>query len=236
MIRLNRFMAQSGVAARRKCDELIIQGKVKVNGEVVSELGTVIDEEHDTIEFNGKILSKPSEYTYILLNKPADVITSVDDKHRRKTVVELVETAKRIYPVGRLDYNTTGVLLLTDDGDLTNKLLHPRFKSPKIYTVLLDKKLRPIDLHHLQKGIELDGYKTQPCKIREIRTVDNCSFLEVELREGRKRQIRLMFEQFNYVVEELDRITFAGLTYKGLKRGQWRYLTEEEVEGLKQLP
>jgi 23S rRNA pseudouridine2605 synthase len=235
MIRLNRFMAQSGVAARRKCDELITQGKVKVNGEIVSELGLVIDEEQDTIEYDGKILSQPSEYTYVVLNKPSDVITAVDDKYRRKTVVELVEIAKRIYPVGRLDYNTTGVLLLTDDGDLTNKLLHPRFKASKIYTVLLDKRLRPVDLHHLQKGIEIEDYKTQPCKIREIRAIDNCSFLEIELREGRKRQIRLMFEQLNYVVEKLDRISFAGITYKGLKQGQWRYLTDKEVERLKQV-
>ena len=233
MIRLNRFMAQSGVAARRKCDELISQGKVKVNGQIITELGTVIDEMKDSVEYNGKELNKVSEFTYIVLNKPREVISSVEDKHRRQTVVELVAAPQRIFPVGRLDYETTGVLLLTDDGELTNLLLHPRYKAVKIYHVLLDKRIKPIDMHNFKNGIELEGTKTQPCKIRELRVVDNCSFLEVELKEGRKRQIRLMFAALGYSVEELDRVSFAGINYQGLKPGQWRYLTDDEVEQLK---
>jgi len=226
-------MAQSGVAARRKCDELIAAGKVKVNGEPVTQLGTMVDENKDDVQFDGKKLSLYPEFTYIVLNKPLETITSAEDQHRRQTVVELVESDKRIFPVGRLDYNTTGVILLTDDGDLTNQLLHPKFKKPKKYHVLLDKKIKPVDLHQLRNGIELDGKKTLPCKIKEIRIIDNCSLLEVELNEGRKRQIRLMFGALNYTVEELDRIEFAGITYKGLKQGQWRYLTNDEIDSLR---
>lgn len=233
MMRLNKFMAQSGVAARRKCDTLIATGKVKVNGQTVTELGCVIDENNDQVEFDGKILKLSPNYIYIVLNKPLDTITSADDQHRRQTVVELVESDKRIFPVGRLDYNTTGVILLTDDGDLTNKLLHPKYKRPKKYHVLLDNRIKPVDLHHLRNGIELDGKKTLPCKIKEIRIIDNCSLLEVELKEGRKRQIRLMFGALGYTVEELDRVEFAGITYKGLKQGQWRYLTREEIDSLR---
>jgi 23S rRNA pseudouridine2605 synthase len=226
-------MAQCGVAARRKCDDLIAQGKVTVNGKTVNQLGRIIDEVNDLVELDGKILKPAKEFTYIILNKPLETITSADDQHRRQTVVELVESDKRIFPVGRLDYNTTGVILLTDDGELTNKLLHPKYKKPKKYHVLLDKKVKPVDLHQLRNGIELDGKKTLPCKIKEIRIIDNCSYLEVELKEGRKRQIRHMFAALGYTVEELDRIEFAGISYRGLKQGQWRYLTTQEIESLK---
>ncbi len=235
MMRINRFMAQSGVAARRKCDELISAGKVKVNGQVIDKLGLMIDEQKDHVEVNGKSLNLVSEFTYILLNKPAETITSVDDKHKRQTVVELIETSQRIFPIGRLDFNTTGVLLLTDDGELTNRLIHPSFKAPKIYHVLLDRRIKPVDLHRFKNGIELEGKKTLPCKIRELRIVDNCSLMEVELREGRKRQIRMMFQELQYEVEELDRVSFVGISYSGLKRGQWRYLTQEEVQQLKKI-
>jgi len=233
MMRLNRYMAQCGVAARRKCDDFIAEGKVKINGKIVTQLGRMVDEVNDLVEFEGKTLQLTQDFTYIVLNKPLETITTADDQHRRQTVIELVESDKRIFPVGRLDYNTTGVILLTDDGDLTNQLLHPRFKKPKKYHVLLDNKIKPVDLHQLRNGIELDGKKTLPCKIKELRIIDNCSFLEVELKEGRKRQIRLMFGAFGYNVEELDRIEFAGITYKGLKPGQWRYLTKDEIESLK---
>lgn len=233
MMRLNRYMAHCGVASRRKCDTIITEGRVKVNGKKVLQLGRVIDEINDQVELDGKPVKLTREFTYIVLNKPLETITSTEDTHRRKTVVELVEKDKRIFPVGRLDYNTTGVLLLTDDGDLTNHLLHPKFKKSKKYHVLIDKKIRPVDLHHLRNGIELDGKKTLPCKIKEIRIIDNCSVLEIELKEGRKRQIREMFATLYYNVEELDRIEFAGITYKGLKQGQWRYLTKDEIDQLK---
>lgn len=234
MMRLNKFMAQCGVASRRRCDDYITEGKVKVNGKKVVQLGRTIDEVNDLVEFEKKILSLKKDLTYILLNKPLETITSTDDDHRRQTVVELVESEKRIYPVGRLDYNTTGVLLLTDDGELTNQLLHPSFKKTKVYHVLIDQKIKPIDLHNLRNGVEIDGKKTLPCKIKELRIIDNCSYMEIELKEGRKRQIRLMFEKFAYTVEQLDRVEFAGLSYRGLKPGQWRYLTQEEIDSLKE--
>lgn len=234
-MRINRFMAQSGVAARRKCDDLISAGKVKVNGKIIEQLGLMIDENRDHVEVNGKSINLILEFIYILLNKPKETIASVEDKHKRQTVVELIETSQRIFPVGRLDYNTTGVLLLTDDGDLTNRLIHPRFKAPKVYRVLIDRRIKPVDLYRIKNGIELEGKKTLPCKIRELRAVDNCSLMEIELREGRKRQIRLMFQELNYEIEELDRVSFAGISCSGLKRGQWRYLTHNEVKRLQEL-
>ena len=234
-MRINRFMAQSGVAARRKCDDLISAGKVKVNGKIIEQLGLMIDENRDHVEVNGKSINLILEFIYILLNKPKETIASVEDKHKRQTVVELIETSQRIFPVGRLDYNTTGVLLLTDDGDLTNRLIHPRFKAPKVYRVLIDRRIKPVDLYRIKNGIELEGKKTLPCGIRELRAVDNCSLMEIELREGRKRQIRLMFQELNYEIEELDRVSFAGISCSGLKRGQWRYLTHNEVKRLQEL-
>ena len=152
----------------------------------------------------------------------------------RTTVLDLLAIPERVFPVGRLDYDTTGVLLLTNDGELTNRLLHPGYESEKIYRVLIDKIIRPIDLHKLQKGIMLDGKMTLPCKIKEIRRMDNRSFLEITLREGRNRQIRRMFEEFGYVVEELNRVSFSGLTLGSLRPGEWRYLTQDEINRLKE--
>jgi len=157
MMRINRFMAQSGVAARRKCDDLISAGKVKVNGEVIDQLGLMIDEDKDHVEVNGRSLNIVSEFTYIVLNKPVETIASVEDQHQRRTVVELIETSQRIFPVGRLDYNTTGVILLTDDGELTNQLIHPKFKAPKVYQVLIDKKIKPIDIHRIIALFQIIG-------------------------------------------------------------------------------
>jgi len=234
MIRLNKFLAHAGIASRRKCDDLILAGLVKVNGKVVNRVGVVIDEEKDEVTFKGRRISPGKEYTYILLNKPRGVVTTAMDNFKRKTVVEMVGIPERIYPVGRLDYETTGVLLLTNDGELTNRLLHPGYKMPKVYRALLDKRIRPIHLHKLRNGVQLDEYTTQPCKITELRIIDNQSFLEIEIKEGRNRQIRKMFEHFGYEVAELERISFAGITAKDLQPGEWRYLTKEEVRHLKE--
>ena len=233
-MRLNKYLAHCGIASRRKCDELIKAGYVKVNGKTVREMGATVDEYRDTVFFKGKKVELQEKYLYVLLNKPQGVVTTASDEHNRDTVLDLVGLPERIYPVGRLDYNTTGVLLLTNDGALTNHLLHPNYKTEKIYHALLNKKVRPIDLHKLQKGIELDGRMTLPCSIREIRIVDNCSFLEIVLREGRNRQIRRMFELLHYNVEELERISFAGLTARNLQPGEWRYLTDNELTRLKE--
>lgn len=233
-MRLNKYLAHCGIASRRKCDEFIKAGFVKVNGKTVRAMGTTVDEHRDTVFFKNKKVELQEKYYYVLLNKPMGVVTTASDEYNRDTVLDLVGIPERIYPVGRLDYNTTGVLLLTNDGALTNRLLHPNFKTEKIYHALLNKKVRPIDLHKLQKGIELDGAMTLPCTIREIRIVDNCSFLEIILREGRNRQIRRMFELLHYNVEELARISFAGITARNLQPGEWRYLSDKELSRLKE--
>lgn len=232
-MRLNKFLAHAGIASRRRCDDLIMAGYVKVNGKKVESVGVVIDEKKDIVTFKNKPVTLGKKYVYVLLNKPRGVVTTVSEQFRRSTVIDFIGIPERIYPVGRLDYNTTGVLLLTNDGELTNRLLHPNYKVKKKYRIVLNRLVRPIDLHQLQKGVELDGAMTLPCKITEIRRMDNRSVLEMELREGRNRQIRRMFELFDYQVEELNRIEFAGLTVKNLQPGEWRYLTEKEVERLK---
>jgi len=233
MIRLNKYLASAGIASRRKCDDLIMAGKVRVNGEIITQLGVRIDETRDLVEFEDRPIKPTEQRVYILLNKPVEVVTTVADEHNRPTVIELVNYNTRIFPVGRLDYRSTGALLLTNDGELSNLLIHPRYKVKKVYNVLLDKRIRPIDLYHFEHGIMLDGKMTMPCKAREIRIVDNCSFLEIEMREGRNRQIRRMMRDLGYEVEELDRISFANLSITGLQRGQWRLLTEEELKHLK---
>jgi len=234
MMRLNKYLAHAGVASRRKCDDLIQAGYIKVNGKKVNTLGVLIDELKDEITFKDQKVTLGEEQIYILLNKPQGVVTTASDEFMRTTVLDLLAIPERVFPVGRLDYDTTGVLLLTNDGELTNRLLHPGYESEKIYRVLIDKIIRPIDLHKLQKGIMLDGKMTLPCKIKEIRRMDNRSFLEITLREGRNRQIRRMFEEFGYVVEELNRVSFSGLTLGSLRPGEWRYLTQDEINRLKE--
>jgi 23S rRNA pseudouridine2605 synthase len=233
MIRLNKFLAQAGIASRRKSDDLILAGHIKVNGEIVNHVGVVIDEEKDVVEFKGKVVSLKKDFIYVVLNKPEEVISSTKDEFRRQTVVGMVSFPERIYPIGRLDYDTSGVLLLTNDGELTNRLLHPSYKVTKIYRVLINRIIKPVDLHHLQQGVMLEDQMTQPCKIREIRKMGDQSYLEIEIKEGRNRQIRKMFALFKYHVEELERISFAGITAQGLRKGEWRYLSQSEVSMLK---
>lgn len=234
MMRLNKFLASAGIASRRKCDELIQAGKVKLNGELVRTLGVKIDEHTDVVEFENRPVKLKLKFVYILLNKPHRYVTTASDEHHRRTVLDLINIEERVFPVGRLDYLTTGALMLTDDGELSNRLIHPRFKVKKVYHFLLDKRIRPVDLYHVEHGIVLDDKKTMPCKAKEIRLIDNCSLVEITLREGRNRQIRRMMEKLGYTVEMLDRIAFGNLNLAGLKRGEWRYLTESEINDLKQ--
>jgi 23S rRNA pseudouridine2605 synthase len=223
----------AGVASRRKCDELILAKRVKVNGQIVAQLGQKIDELTAQVLFDNQPVRLPQKFKYILLNKPAGYVTTASDEFNRHTVIDLVPVEDRVFPVGRLDYQTTGLLLLTNDGDLANQLIHPRYKIEKTYHVLLDKLIKPIALYHLEQGVDLDDRRTAPCKIKQIRVVDNCSLLEIRLFEGRYRQIRRMFEQYNYTVEELDRVALGSLTLSGLKRGEWRYLRHSELNDLK---
>ncbi len=233
LIRLNRYLAMAGVGSRRSCDKLITEGRVKVNGEVVTRLGVRVDPRRDQVLFDDQPVSPDEEMIYILLNKPLKTVTTARDERSRRTVLDLIGAPRRLFPVGRLDYHTTGALLVTNDGDLAYYLIHPKFEVKKVYRVMLNRIIRAIDLHHFQNGIMLDGKMTAPCRAQELRRMGNRSLLEVELHEGRNRQIRRMFEMLGYHVEELHRVEFAGLNVNNLKPGEWRELTREEVKRLK---
>jgi len=234
-IRLNKFLASAGVASRRKCDDLITAGKIKVNGEVAIKLGLQIDDENDEVEFDGTVVYPVEKKIYIVVNKPVGFVSTVKDEHDRKTVIDLLPLTERVFPVGRLDYDSTGVLLLTNDGPLSHRLTHPSYEIEKTYHVLLDKIITPRDLYHIEHGIILDNKKTHPCKVSQVRVYDNCSLLSISIHEGRNRQIRRMFEKLEYEVQELDRIRFANIDLSGLKRSEWRHLTKNELSEIKKI-
>lgn len=231
-IRLNKYLANAGVAARRKCDELIAEGNVKVNGKVVMEMGHKVMP-GDKVTFRNKLV-EPVNYVYILLNKPKDYLTTVDDDRNRHTVMELIEeaTSERVYPVGRLDRNTTGLLLLTNDGDLAQKLSHPSFGAQKIYEVELDKVVSPIDIQKIAEGIELEDGLAMVDGI-DYAHHSKRNVVGVSLHIGKNRIVRRIFESLGYRVERLDRTFYAGLTKRDLPRGRWRHLTEREIIKLK---
>ena len=231
-IRLNKFMANAGICSRREADEFIQQGLVKVNGEVVTELGTKISHS-DVVEYDEKVVTLESK-CYILLNKPKDCVTTSDDPNGRTTVMDLVKGAcnERIYPVGRLDRNTTGVLLLTNDGDLASKLTHPKYVKKKIYHVWTDKDISEDDMQTIADGIELEDGPIHADAISYATDTDR-NQAGIEIHSGRNRIVRRIFESLGYHVTKLDRVYFAGLTKKNLPRGRWRYLTQEEVNFLK---
>lgn len=230
-IRLNKFLSNAGVCSRREADELIKVGAVLVNGIPVTELGTKITAQ-DRVEVNGREV-KPENKVYVLLNKPRNCVTTTDDPQERMTVMHLVRNAckERIYPVGRLDRNTTGVLLLTNDGDLAAKLVHPSFKKKKIYHVWLDKEVTAEDMQKIADGIELEDGEMHADAISYV-TEDDLTQVGIEIHSGRNRIVRRMFEHLGYHVRKLDRVYFAGLTKKNLGRGKWRYLTQDEVNNL----
>ena len=226
-------MANAGVCSRREADELIQQGQVLVNGTPVTELGTKITAT-DTVEYQGKVVTLESK-CYILLNKPKDCVTTKDDPNGRLTVMDLVKNActERIYPVGRLDRNTTGVLLLTNDGELASKLTHPKYVKKKIYHVWVDKPISEDDMQHIADGVELEDGEIHADAISYVSETDKKQ-AGIEIHSGRNRVVRRIFEALGYHVTKLDRVYFAGLTKKNLPRGRWRYLTQEEVNYLKQ--
>ena len=231
-IRLNKFMSNAGICSRREADEFIQQGLVKVNGQVVTELGTKISHS-DVVEYDEKVVALESK-CYILLNKPKDCVTTSDDPNGRTTVMDLVKGAcnERIYPVGRLDRNTTGVLLLTNDGDLASKLTHPKYVKKKIYHVWCDRDIAEEDMQRIADGIELEDGPIHADAISYATETDR-NQAGIEIHSGRNRIVRRIFESLGYHVTKLDRVYFAGLTKKNLPRGRWRYLTQEEVNFLK---
>ncbi|MDO5129924.1 MAG: pseudouridine synthase, partial [Prevotellaceae bacterium] len=231
-IRLNKYLANAGICSRREADEYIQAGVITVNGEVVTELGTKVLRT-DEVKFHDQPVNIEKK-VYVLLNKPKDYVTTSDDPQQRKTVMDLVKNAcrERIYPVGRLDRNTTGVLLLTNDGDMASKLTHPKFLKKKIYHVYLDKNVTAHDIQQIRDGIQLEDGEIQ---------ADACEYADekdkkqvgIEIHSGKNRIVRRIFESLGYRVTKLDRVQFAGLTKKNLRRGDWRYLTEEEVDRLR---
>ena len=231
-IRLNKYIANSGVCSRREADNHILAGEITVNGEVVTTLGTKI-KMGDEVQFNGTII-KGEKKVYLILNKPKGYVTSVDDPHAEKTVMELIKGAcnERVYPVGRLDKSTTGVLLLTNDGELTKTLTHPTYNKKKIYHVFLDKRISEEDMERIATGVDLDDGVAYADAISYVDGSDK-SQVGVEIHSGKNRIIRRLFDTIGYKVIKLDRVYFAGLTKKGLPRGRWRFLTQREVGMLK---
>jgi 23S rRNA pseudouridine2605 synthase len=232
LIRLNRFIANSGVCSRRDADEHIKSGLISVNGTIITDLGVKVNY-NDDVRFKNKRLSAEKK-VYILMNKPKDYVTTVEDPHAEHTVLDLIgdDCPERVYPVGRLDKATTGVLLLTNDGDLAGKLTHPKYKRRKIYHVFLDNAVTKNDLFKLTEGIELDG-TTVIADAVSYADPDDKSQIGIELHSGQNRVIRRMFETLGYKVKKLDRVYFAGLTKKNVPRGKWRYLNDKEVSMLK---
>lgn len=230
-IRLNKYIANSGLCSRREADTYISTGLVSINDKIITELGTKVYPD-DIVKFNGETI-RNEEKVYIVMNKPKDFVTTVSDPHAKDTVVGLVKNkcSARVFPVGRLDKATTGVLLLTNDGDMADKLMHPSYEKKKIYHVFLNKRLKGTDMAALLNGITLeDGF----IKADSISYVDNDETqVGVEIHSGRNRIIRRMFEHLGYKIKKLDRVYFAGLTKKNLRRGQWRFLTKDEIAMLK---
>ncbi|HEY9197153.1 MAG TPA: pseudouridine synthase [Mucilaginibacter sp.] len=235
LIRLNRYISNAGICSRRKADELIIAGVVSVNGEVISELGAKIDPTKDVIKYNGETLRR-EKMVYVLLNKPKDYITTTEDPQERRTVMHLVEKAskERIYPIGRLDRNTTGLLLMTNDGELADKLSHPRSNISKLYQVELNKNLTQGDLNKIQFGVELEDGVIKPDSVSYVAGGSKRE-VGIQIHSGKNRVVRRIFESLGYEVVKLDRVVYANLTKKDLPRGRWRHLDEKEVIQLKHL-
>lgn len=233
-LRLNRYLALAGVGSRRKNDELILSGAVRVNGTIVKELGSKVDPGRDRVTVNGKPVQVAHRFLYILLNKPKDCITTVRDERGRTTVMDLVRVRDRVYPVGRLDRDTTGILLLTNDGDLAHALTHPSSEIEKMYRARLEKGITDDDLQRLRRGVRLsDG----PAKAREAAVIPGTRRKEVFLtvHEGRNHLVKRMFDKLGYTIRQLERVGFAGLTTEGVARGKWRFLQQSEVQHLKSL-
>ncbi len=229
MERLQKVIAEAGITSRRKAEELIMAGVVKVNGTVIRELGTKVSPK-DLIEVNGQVIGKEKK-VYYLLNKPRGVITSVSDEKNRKTVVDLIDCKERIYPVGRLDYDTTGVLLLTNDGDFANILMHPSHKIEKVYLAKVAGIVKGDTIHALENGVRLDGKLIKPSrvKLRKINTKQNTSYVEVSIHEGMNHQVKRMFQAVGFEVLKLKRERLAFFDVKDLKSGQYRMLSPKEV-------
>ena len=234
--RLQKIIARAGITSRRKAEELILQGRVTVNGRVVKELGSKADAERDHLKVDGKLIHPKQPQAYLMLNKPRGFVTTLSDPERRPTVLDLLKGVKhRVFPVGRLDYETEGLLLLTNDGDLAHALMHPSYEVSKTYLAKVKGVLTDEQIKKLERGVPVADRKTAPCTIRKIQKTQENSWVEVTLHEGKKRQVRRMLESTGHPVLKLKRIRYAFLELAGLLPGQYRYLTPQEVKRLKTL-
>jgi len=243
--RLQKYMARCGIASRRKCEEIILEGKIKVNGTVITEVGTKIDPEKDIVEYNNNIIKVEEKKVYIILNKPEGYITSVKDEKGRKTVLDIVNVEERIYPIGRLDYDSSGLLILTNDGSIYNNIIHPRVSIKKNYIAVCRGKFTENDLKRFKKGIDIGGYVTAEADIEVIseekrfNKKKNCdeilSTVEISIHEGKNRQIRRMCSSLNHEVISLKRISIGNIKLGYLKKGEWRPLTDSELDYIRSL-
>lgn len=232
-IRLQKYMAEAGVASRRKCEELIAQGRVEVDGKVVSEPGTRVGGD-EIIKIDGKEFIREQKKVYILLNKPVGVISSAKDQFSRKTVLDLVEGVnERIYPVGRLDYDTSGIIILTNDGEFANRLTHPSYEQEKTYRAQIRGRLNEDEIRMLESGIIIEDYRTSPAKVKVIQTTPRDTTAEITIHEGRNRQVRKMFESVGHPVLRLKRTGIGAIGVGGLEEGSWRYLSKNEIDTLR---
>ena len=234
LIRLNKYIANSGFAARRKVDELLTTGRVTVNKKVVTELGTKIDPDNDEVKIDGEPVKSQSRFIYILINKPKGYITSTSDEHGRPVVMDLMKIKERVYPVGRLDYDTEGLLLLTNDGDLAAKLMHPKYKVQKTYQVKLNNAIDDAKVNKLRSGVKVEGRLTGEARVKIVPETGSHE-IYVTIHEGRNRQIRKMMEAVGLFVRKLKRIEYAGIRIDKLKPAAWRHLLPDEVKMLKKL-
>ncbi len=236
MVRLQKFLASCGVASRRGAEELIKNGRVSVNGNIVREMGVQIDEDKDVVEFDGNIVKPEKKMIYIMLNKPAGYVTTVSDDKERDTVMSLVaDIPARIYPVGRLDYDTEGLLLMTNDGDITYKITHPKNNVEKTYVAEVTGNITMDTIVKLRRGVYLDGVKTSPAKVEVVGATQFGTRLEITIHEGKNRQVRRMFEEVGCIVKRLKRTKEAGLVLGHVPLGRWRKLTESEINMLKKI-
>ncbi|WP_427338755.1 pseudouridine synthase [Caloranaerobacter sp. DY30410] len=235
-MRLQKYLAMCGVASRRKSETLILQGRVKVNGKVVDKLGYKIDPDIDIVLVDNKRVIKKEDYIYIALNKPEGYITTVKDQFNRPTVLDLVKSInERIYPVGRLDYDTSGLIFLTNDGDLTYKLTHPKHEIEKVYIAKIKGVPTEKELNEFRNGLKIDNYVTSKAKIKVLKKYNNYSIVKITIHEGKNRQVRKMCEKINHPVIKLKRIAIGKIELGNLKKGNWRYLSKKEIEYLKSL-
>ncbi|WP_321825788.1 pseudouridine synthase [Clostridium butyricum] len=235
--RLQKYMASCGIASRRKCEELILLGKVKVNGNIIEELGFKVNPLKDIVEYDGRVITKEERKVYIMLNKPEDVITSVKDEKDRKTVIDIVKVNERIFPIGRLDYDSSGLILLTNDGELYNKIIHPRVELDKKYVAVVKGEVSLDDKEKFESGIDIGGYITAPAKLKmlEYSHRKDLSTIEVCIHEGKNRQIRKMCSAINHEVISLKRVSIGNIRLGHLKKGEYRYLNDEEMKYLMSL-